>query len=192
MASERKLDRVQVTPFTLVGGNDGTVTVSSTSGFKVKASVVISAVTFQDLTLEVKAVISETQLIVGLPGNINNRYDLSGYTTFLNSAIFQPSQDRPKVPRDDQDRATYESEPTLARRVIMVDELGNLHSDKNPITVTSKESLLSGLSYDDLRATYPDSVTENYSYYLKDVLVATVQVTYTDSTKDILTRARRI
>lgn len=136
MANERRLDEVPVVLFTIAGGIDGTVTIPSTSGFKVKSSVVISATSLPNLTLEVKAVLSETILIVGLSGNINNRYDLSSYTTFLNSSIYQPSQDRPKVPKDDQDRATYESEPTLARRTILVDELGNLHTDANPLPVS--------------------------------------------------------
>lgn len=137
MASERKLDEVSSIPFTIAGGANGLVTVSSTSGFKVKAYVVITATSLPNLTLEVKNVLSQTELFVGPKGsNINSRSDLSSYTTFLNAAIEQPIQDRPAIPVDSQHFATYEQEPTLARRVINVDELGNLIGKNNPLPVS--------------------------------------------------------
>jgi hypothetical protein len=52
--------------------------------------------------------------------------------------------------------------------------------------------LLDGINYDDIQATYPNATTENYEYYLDSILQATIQVTYTDSTKGILLRARRV
>ena len=54
------------------------------------------------------------------------------------------------------------------------------------------KGLLAGITYNDIQADYPNSKTENYYYYLSNVLQATIQVTYTTSTKDVLVRARRI
>lgn len=49
-------------------------------------------------------------------------------------------------------------------------------------------------SFDAIGATYPTATTEVYSYYtggLAGTLVATVTVTYTDSTKEVLVSAVR-
>lgn len=60
------------------------------------------------------------------------------------------------------------------------------------IATGDMSGLLSGKSYDDIQVTYPNSTTENYAYYLSTSLVATVEVTYTDSSKGVLLRARRV
>lgn len=135
MAIERRLTEVSPVLFNSNGGANGLVTISSTKGFKVKAMVVLEADTFSPLQLEVKRVISKTQLLVGKAGNIQLRENISAYTVALNSKITQPEQDRINVPYDDQERATYETEPTLARRVIGVDELGNFWTTDNPFPV---------------------------------------------------------
>ena len=60
------------------------------------------------------------------------------------------------------------------------------------IDVKQVGNLLAGVSFDDFQAAFPDSVTEVYSYYLAGILQATVEVTYTSSTKVTTQRARRI
>lgn len=55
-------------------------------------------------------------------------------------------------------------------------------------------SLLSGLVYDYLSASYPNSTTEVYTYKVGGSVgttVATITVTYTNSTKDIFLSAER-
>lgn len=52
--------------------------------------------------------------------------------------------------------------------------------------------LLEGISYDDIQATYPSATIENYSYYLNEVLQATIEVTYSNASKEVLLRARKI
>ena len=52
--------------------------------------------------------------------------------------------------------------------------------------------LIEGVQYDDIQASYPTASTENYSYYLDTILQATIEVSYTDSTKIVFLRARRI
>lgn len=60
------------------------------------------------------------------------------------------------------------------------------------VTISGDTGLLEGIVYDDIQATYPNATTENYAYYLNAVLQATIQVTYTNASKSILIRARRI
>lgn len=52
-------------------------------------------------------------------------------------------------------------------------------------------SLLSGVEYDEIDASYPDSVTEVYVYKLATVTQATVTVVYTDSSKNYIVSAIR-
>jgi hypothetical protein len=192
MAVERKLGLVSPVLLTSNGTAGGLVTVSSTKGFVVKAQVILTANTLPTLQLEVKRVLSKTQFLVGEKGKIEQRANISLYTTALNATIYQPEQDRPGIPYEQHERATYEEEPAMAKRVIIVDSFGDKYDESNPFHITNGEGILSGITYDDIQATYPNLTTENYSYYLDAVLVATVQVTYSDSTKAVLTRARRI
>lgn len=60
------------------------------------------------------------------------------------------------------------------------------------INARSSGNLLNDVDFDDFQVAFPDPVTEVYSYYLLGVLQATVEVTYTSSTKTITQRARRI
>lgn len=48
-----------------------------------------------------------------------------------------------------------------------------------------------GVNYDQIIATYPNPVTEIYTYQLAAVTVATVTVVYTDSTKANLSTVTR-
>ena len=57
---------------------------------------------------------------------------------------------------------------------------------------TSVPSLLNGIIHDDIQVSYPTSTTEQYAYYLSAVLQATIEITYSNSSKLVLTRARRI
>lgn len=60
------------------------------------------------------------------------------------------------------------------------------------VVIEGDIGLLEGVSYDDIQATYPTSSTEVYSYYLAGNLVAQIEVTYSNSSKNTLTRVRRI
>jgi len=61
-------------------------------------------------------------------------------------------------------------------------------------TITNRitPTLLSGILFDDIQATYPLDEVELYSYYYLTNLVAEIEVTYTDATKEILTRVRKL
>ena len=135
MAVERKLKVIGPVAFSVDGGSNGLVTVAEACRFKVKASIVITANSLPTLTLEVKRVLSETTVLVGPAGNILARSDISAYTVALGSTIFQPEQDRPGIPFEQHQRATYEEEPTLANRSILVDECGEFYTKENPFQV---------------------------------------------------------
>jgi hypothetical protein len=132
MASERRWPAVSPVAFTVAGTSRGKITVSSTRGFKVKQTVVIQHPTLPQLLLEVKKV-TKTSLIVGLPGKIDNVQDLIGYDTL--SFVYADEQIK-KIPTDKElANAVYEQEPTVANRVIQVDEQGDFYTDQNPLPV---------------------------------------------------------
>lgn len=134
---EKRFAAVPAQVFTADGGANGTVSVADTSLFKVKQQVVVAATGKPNLDqLEVKKVLSPTLMIVGpCTGNINATTNLSAYTVIAGANIFANEQKRPTIGADDFERATYEEEPTVAKRVILVDEFGNKYSEENPLPV---------------------------------------------------------
>lgn len=69
------------------------------------------------------------------------------------------------------------------------DKFAETTDGKTSIRVSTIGDLLSGINYDSVKPTYPDTVTEIYSYYkggLTGTLVATVTVVYTDASKAVL------
>jgi hypothetical protein len=79
-----------------------------------------------------------------------------------------------------------------------VDGTGNLYASgymlqyQQPITPKNMGSLLSGVSYDEIVATYPTPVTENYQYNLATVSQANILITYTDISKAVFVSAKRV
>lgn len=136
MAFEKSWAAIPATSFTSDGGSEGQVTLASTIGYSVKQEVIIKASTMPDLTgIEVKRVLSGTVLLVGPVGNINLRENLTGYTVALGATIEAPQQERPSIPEKEYKRAEFAEEPIVAKRVILVDELGNYYSSVNPIPI---------------------------------------------------------
>jgi hypothetical protein len=140
MATERKWDRIPPRAFALDGGADGSVYLITTRNFKVKQKVAISATGLPDLSLEVKKVISPTQMLVGpVSSKMTERQNLSEYTLDKNPKIRAEEQDRPGIPTEQHERYVYAEEPIMAKRVISVDEYGNYYSESNPLTVKLSE-----------------------------------------------------
>ena len=50
----------------------------------------------------------------------------------------------------------------------------------------SSGTILDGIEYDQIIASYPDTVTEIYQYFLSSSLQATITVVYTDATKNLI------
>lgn len=120
---------------TIAAGNAGLVTIASTIGYHEKQQVLITAMGKASLELEVKAVISSTQMYVGSQGAITGRYDLSGFTIIANAQIQAPLQPRPSIPDKEYARAVYEEAPATAIRSILVDDLGDKYNTANPLPV---------------------------------------------------------
>lgn len=135
MAFERKWLRVSQ-PFISDGGQDGTVIVGSTSGFKAKQKINISSIGQSPIVLEIKRVLSPTTMLVGpIDKGINSRTDISNYTV-TDSAIITAEEQSKKHPTEkDREAALYEQEPTVAKRVILVDEFGRFYETTNPLPV---------------------------------------------------------
>lgn len=136
MAKERQYSLIGPLLFTSDGENGGLITLESTRGLKVNNKVVVSANGLPTIAgdLKILEVIDKHVLRVGFGGN-KPIVNLAPYTVSGGASITRPAQDRAKVPEDDQNRATYEQEPTLARRAILVDEWGDPYNEVNKIHV---------------------------------------------------------
>ena len=142
MAYEKRLKAVPLQLFTADGTNLGKVTVPDACAFKVKQQVVINSSVAGPLRLEVKRVESDFVLFVGPisdhqhKSSILDRTDVSIYLVADGSSIFAEEQKRPNIPEQEIERLTYEEEPTVARRVVIVDPCGDKIDKTNPLPVT--------------------------------------------------------
>lgn len=133
MAYEKRWALHPPEAFTANGGSDGLITVASTKDFRVKQRVILRATGLDPKELEIKQIDSATNMYVGpIGGSIKKREDISDFTVALSASIEAQEQERSSVPEQEVERITYEEEPIVARRVIMVDELGNVYDDDNP------------------------------------------------------------
>ena len=63
------------------------------------------------------------------------RSDVSGYLVSNGAFLFSNEQQKTNVPKDDQYQASWEHEPINARRVVGVDERGEIQGEDNPVPV---------------------------------------------------------
>lgn len=56
----------------------------------------------------------------------------------------------------------------------------------NPSTGDTSGSILAGVEFDEIAASYPNSTTEVYVYKLATVTQATITVVYTNASKDLV------
>jgi hypothetical protein len=132
MAIEKHWPAVAPVAFTAPGSVRGRVTITSTRGFKVKQTIVLVHPTLGRLQLQVKRV-TRTYLELGPEGKIQDRTDLSLYDT---STIIYADEQTKHSPTDKEvGLAVYEQEPTIANRVIQVDEFGDFYTPSNPLPV---------------------------------------------------------
>jgi len=135
MASER-FWRKALQSLAANGTSTGVITVADVAGFKVKAEVVLKSNTAGPLTLQIKNIPNATTIEVGpASASMDERINVSAFLVSDAATITQPRQKRPAIGPGEIDRATYEEEPTVARRVVMVDEIGNLITEDNPLPV---------------------------------------------------------
>jgi len=140
---EKRFKAVPPQAFTANGTITGQIKVVDTTLFKVKQLVVVGGGPLEHLELEVKRVDDQTTMYVGpVKGNIDARTDISAYTTALSSFIFANEQNRNSVPEQEIERNTYEEEPVVARRVTLIDPLGNKYNKLNPLPVDATVSVV--------------------------------------------------
>lgn len=199
MAFERQWATVAPQAFVANGSQFGLITLADTAGFKVKQCAYLVATGQPTLPVQIKRVLSPTQLIVG---TINNAQigqwpplNISAYTLANNATIGAEMQSKSNIKPDDIEVATYEADPTVAVRVVEVDQYGNFYTPTNPLPVTPFSQFFNaitlgalgistmiaectkGIDYDEV-----DSVTvgnvETLTFLLAGVPVDQIEITY--------------
>lgn len=171
MASERYLAAAS-SSLTSNGLADGTLKVNLSDGFKVKARAILSSDTQPKLEVEIKAVIDRLTILVGPPSSdIQERLNVSAYLVADNAKLDQPQQRKMSISPADVDRATYEEEPVVARRMIQVTREGNAFNAKGAGLVPPE--------YDRVFLTRDigGRITQT-DFYLNDELIKTLEFSY--------------
>lgn len=123
------------------GTVDGVAIIENTKLFKVGQEVILDSLTQNETRLKINRIVSDTQFIVGeLKGKIDTFVDVSAFMKDESASVRVPEQKRPVIHITEIDRATYEEEPALAIRSLLVDELGNCYTEDNPLEVSDKKS----------------------------------------------------
>jgi hypothetical protein len=136
MITEKRLLAVAEQSITADGTDKGQITVADTKALKVGQNVILDSNTLDPSIFQIKRVESSTVLFLGDPSKpIQHRSDLTAYTVASNTTIAAPEQKRPSIPQQEIERLTYEEEPTIARRVVQVDQYGDKYTLDNPMPV---------------------------------------------------------
>lgn len=180
MSLEKLLAAVPVQVFTSNGTAAGLVTVADAVPFRVGQQVVVTAVGQTNLELEVKRVLSSTQLTVGpLKSSALAVADLSAFTVASSASILANEQRQPLVTSDEFERAVYEEEPVVAKRVILVDEQGDLVNAANPLptlidgVATAANQVVGNSSLSSLDAKVPPLTLAAFGELLTAELITT-------------------
>ena len=149
MKLEKRFRAVSPQLLTSDGGEKGQVTVADTCLFKVKQQIILQATGLDNLELEVKRIDSDTEMRLGpRSSNIREYTDLTAYTTGLASFIIANEQNRPNIPFEEFQRATYEEEPVVAWRNMLVNKRGVPISEDDPLPVDAILSIPGDLNVD--------------------------------------------
>jgi hypothetical protein len=167
MAREKSYERIDPVYFTADGQENGIITVETVNCFKVKMIVQIYA---QGVSAEngsrfmVKRVLNETQMIIGPADKtaLHLKTDMSAYTVANEAFIEFAPTDRPNIPMEDYERAVYEEEPVVAKRVISVDKLGNTFGKSHQGQQQFIEGSITGSVYNNLKLAYNATLQVEY------------------------------
>lgn len=162
---ERKWPQVILLGITVA---NGIVTVSSTKGLHTKMEIILKAIGQPDVLLQIKRIISDTEIIVGKRDTEIAAYE--NPVLYNGGTLIADEQDRNKFNPDYVLRAVYEEEPAVALRTYQVDRFGQgIDSIRdaqgvNRIAVDANISIDSAIVTVDLDGVYsptnlkPDSV----------------------------------
>jgi len=158
----------------------GTFQVSDYAGLYVKQLINLTSTTKPSLQVQIKRIDDNGTIYVGGPTEeISHRIDISAYLVTDSATLFAPEQLKTRIKKEDQDQASYESEPINARRVIGVDAHGKAWSDTNPMPTTSGGTSLTPSSFDDIQIIRDaEDSPIRYDFYLASVQVGAIDVTY--------------
>lgn len=142
---EKRFAAVPPQLFTANGTQSGVITIASEACklFKVKQKVILTANTLPNLEVEIKEIDANDNIQVGpVPGSvpgqrtgIDTRIDVSAYTVALGATISANEQKRPAIDNAEIVRATYQEEPAVAVRSILVDDCGDTYNEDNPLPI---------------------------------------------------------
>lgn len=137
MAYERFWEEIPQRLVASDGTKDGTLKIDDLRGLYVKqiVNLISNAQPVKSFQIKRIDVYNSTIWLGPQNTNINTYSDLSIYLQADGAAIWAARQEKNTVPKDDQYRGSYETEPIVARRVIGVDSQGKHYSKDNPLPV---------------------------------------------------------
>lgn len=142
---EKRLASIAPQALIADGSVNGLVKVNDATLFKVKQTVTLENLT-QSLTLEVKSILDSQTIALGpTNSNLSARIDLATFTVASGAKLSAPSQGR-YFSSDPVPQLTYETEPAVASRVLLVDKVGNKISPSNPLPVSFEGTVDGGSS----------------------------------------------
>lgn len=131
MAFDKYLPAVAPVSFTSDGTSEGKIALADPSLFKTRQLVLIRANAQNSILLQVKRVESTAIFVGPEDNNPRNHSNVSAYTVAGLANVSSLEQLRPFIPKDGPDPQnfslddyTFEEEPTVAKRSILVDALG--------------------------------------------------------------------
>jgi hypothetical protein len=134
--TEKKWDAVPNQSILANGGTEGQIVVPDSTLFRVKQKVFLKSDAQQSRNLVINGISKTGVLRLGkLGGAITDSEDLSDFLTADNAIIWAERQDRSTITPNDYERAVYDEEPVMAKRVTQVDPMGNKYSVTNPMPV---------------------------------------------------------
>ncbi len=137
----------------------GTFQVADYTGLYVKQLISLTSTSQQSIQVQIKRIEANgTVYVGGVTEDITHRLDISSFLVTDSASLFAPEQIKTKIKKEDQDQASYESEPINARRVIGVDAKGNAWSPTNPLPTTATISGDVTIGTDGYDLTNPDSM----------------------------------
>lgn len=135
--TEKRLYAVSPKSFIADGTSSGRIQVTDACHYFVVGQVVILKSTTQlPARFKIKRMPDDNTMILGpedKPVQITS--DVSAYIVADMATVESEEQNRPSVPEQEIERITYAEEPTIARRVILVDQCGNMIGEDNPLPV---------------------------------------------------------
>lgn len=156
---EKRFYAVSPQLFQSDGGSKGQITVNDTCLFKVKQEVIVQGTGLDNLELEVKRIDSDTEMRLGpRSSNIREYSDLTAYTQAAGSFVIANEQNRPNIPFEEFQRATYEEEPVVAWRNMLVNKYGAPISQDDPLPVDAILTIPDDLNVDIAHPTAPTIV----------------------------------